>query len=68
MTLLLNGSAVEMADGAGILELLASHGHSAASRGVAVAVNGEVVPRLDWPGYALGEGDEVELLVAVQGG
>jgi sulfur carrier protein len=57
-----------MADGAGILELLERHGHATSSRGVAVAVNGEVVPRLDWSGYQLSEGDEVELLVAVQGG
>jgi sulfur carrier protein len=36
--------------------------------GVAVAVNGEVVPRSAWPGTALNKGDAVEILTAVQGG
>jgi sulfur carrier protein len=38
------------------------------SRGVAVAVNGEVVPRTGWPGAALRDGDSVEVLTAAQGG
>ncbi|MDG4806239.1 sulfur carrier protein ThiS [Micromonospora sp. WMMD1120] len=37
-------------------------------RGVAVAVNGEVVPRADWPTRALRDGDRVEVLTAAQGG
>jgi len=37
-------------------------------RGVAVAVDGEVVPRGDWPGTALRDGQRVEVLHAVQGG
>ncbi|GAA2489341.1 sulfur carrier protein ThiS [Winogradskya consettensis] len=39
-----------------------------ARRGVAVAVNGEVVPRSAWPGAELHEGDRVEVLTAAQGG
>ncbi|OJF10598.1 sulfur carrier protein ThiS [Couchioplanes caeruleus] len=39
-----------------------------ARRGVAVAVNGEVVPRSAWPGARLSEGDRVEVLTAAQGG
>ena len=38
------------------------------SRGVAVAVNGEVVPRTGWPARALRDGDRVEVLTAAQGG
>jgi sulfur carrier protein len=38
------------------------------SRGVAVAVNGEVVPRTGWPGRVLRDGDRVEVLTAAQGG
>jgi sulfur carrier protein len=38
------------------------------ARGVAVAVNGEVVPRAAWPAAALSPGDRVEVLTAVQGG
>ncbi|MBV1849774.1 sulfur carrier protein ThiS [Catellatospora tritici] len=37
-------------------------------RGVAVAVNGEVVRRADWPRHRLVDGDRVEVLTAVQGG
>ena len=37
-------------------------------RGVAVAVNGEVVPRTGWDVTALRDGDRVEVLTAAQGG
>ncbi|MEU7589149.1 sulfur carrier protein ThiS [Micromonospora sp. NPDC049230] len=37
-------------------------------RGVAVAVNGEVVPRAGWATTALRDGDQVEVLTAAQGG
>lgn len=36
--------------------------------GVAVAVNSTVVPRSQWSGRALCDGDDVELVTAVQGG
>jgi sulfur carrier protein len=39
-----------------------------ASRGVAVAVNGTVVPRSTWPAVDLADGDQVEVLTAAQGG
>jgi sulfur carrier protein len=35
---------------------------------VAVAVEGEVVPRDDWSSTQLGEGTRVEVLAAIQGG
>jgi sulfur carrier protein len=37
-------------------------------RGVAVAVNGEVVPRRGWPATPLHDGDRIEVLTAAQGG
>lgn len=37
-------------------------------RGVAVAVNGEVVPRAGWAATVLRDGDRVEVLTAAQGG
>jgi sulfur carrier protein len=40
----------------------------AARRGVAVAVNGTVVPRSSWTEVALADGDTVEVLTAAQGG
>ncbi|HKU32074.1 MULTISPECIES: sulfur carrier protein ThiS [Arthrobacter] len=36
--------------------------------GVAVARNSEVVPRSQWAATALAEGDELEIVTAVQGG
>lgn len=37
-------------------------------RGVAVAINGDVVPRSEWGTHLLREGDRVEVLRAVGGG
>jgi sulfur carrier protein len=37
-------------------------------RGIAVALNGRVVPRAAWPATALHDGDTVELVRAMQGG
>ena len=37
-------------------------------RGVAVAVDGEVVPRARWESFALGADARVEVLTAMQGG
>jgi sulfur carrier protein len=39
-----------------------------AQRGVAVAVNGTVVPRSSWATAGLADGDRVEVLSAAQGG
>jgi sulfur carrier protein len=50
---------------AGLLEDL---GLSTGSRGVAVAVNGSVVPRSGWDTVNLRAGDDVEVVGAVQGG
>jgi sulfur carrier protein len=41
---------------------------TASPKGVAAAVNGEVVPRRAWSATALAERDEVEVVTAVQGG
>jgi sulfur carrier protein len=37
-------------------------------KGVAVAVNGSVVPRTTWPVHALADGDRVLVIQATQGG
>jgi sulfur carrier protein len=41
---------------------------SAALTGIAVAVGDTVVPRAEWAGRELADGDVVEILTAVQGG
>jgi len=55
-------------DGATIVELLADLGVEARARGVAVAVDGEVVPRAEWDDRRINEGERVEALSAMQGG
>ena len=55
-------------DGATIVELLADLGVEDRARGVAVAVNGEIVPRGHWANHRVGAGDRVEALSAMQGG
>ena len=37
-------------------------------RGLAVALNGEVVPRSTWTDRTVADGDEVEILTIAQGG
>ena len=66
MKVVLNGAATEVADGATVADLVSTHLDS--SRGIAVAVNAEVVPRSTWPDAPLHDGDRVELLTAAQGG
>jgi len=41
---------------------------SASSRGVAVAINGDVVPRGEWAATALEDGARIEVVAAIQGG
>ena len=66
MRLTVNGEAAELADGATVAELVEVRAHD--RRRVAVARNGEVVPRSRWEQTALCEGDAVEVLSAVAGG
>jgi sulfur carrier protein len=62
-----NGEPRERA-GATVAELLADLGVEDRARGVAVAVDGEVVPRAEWPERRVNEGERVEALSAMQGG
>ncbi|GAA3893420.1 hypothetical protein GCM10022243_67900 [Saccharothrix violaceirubra] len=62
----INGTERELVDGATVAAVLALLGAPAA--GVAVALDGEVVPRAAWPTTTVPEGGVVEVLTAVQGG
>jgi sulfur carrier protein len=68
MNVVLNGRSAELPDGATVEEALESLELPAGSRGVAVAVDAEVVPRGQWPATPLHEGARVEVVQAVQGG
>jgi sulfur carrier protein len=48
--------------------LLAEKAVDTGQRGIAVALNGAVVPRAAWPGTQLKPGDSVEIVRARQGG
>jgi len=67
MRIELNGRALEVAAGATVADAVAASG-AEARRGVAVAVEGEVVPRSEWDTTPLRDGQQVEVLHAVQGG
>ena len=51
-----------------VSELLAFRGIDPAVRFVAVAVNGSVVQRSDWPSRPLASGDDVEIVRPFSGG
>jgi sulfur carrier protein len=66
--IVLNGEASEVLPGETVEGVLLALGLTAEERGVAVAVDGEVVPRAEWPIFRLAEDARVEVLRAMQGG
>jgi sulfur carrier protein len=68
MLVRVNGQDRELEPGTTLAGLVASLRDAPQGRGVAVALDGEVVPRAQWPGTALTDGARVELVAAVQGG
>ncbi len=68
MRLLVNGEERSLEPGTTVAELVASLGAPADGRGVAVAIDTEVVPRSSWSATELMPGARVEVLIAVQGG
>ena len=61
-----NGEYRELADGATVETVVTELGVNRS--GTAVAVDGEVIPRGEWPQVELRDGQELEVLHAVQGG
>ncbi len=66
--IVLNGERCEIAAGETLLAVLGRLGLSGDARGVAVAVDGEVVTRTDWDSFTLDADARVEVLTAMQGG
>lgn len=62
----LNGEPRDLADGVTMAHAVAEL--TTAATGVAAAVNGDVVPRGSWAATVLRDGDQVEVVTAVQGG
>lgn len=61
-----NGAGQQVPVGTTVADLVRHLGRGPA--GIAVACNGEVVPRSTWPAAVLVDGDQVEILTAAQGG
>ena len=68
MKVVLNGVEKELPTEASVADAVAVAGAPDSERGVAVAVEGEVVPRAEWEGRVLTEGEAIEVVHAVQGG
>jgi sulfur carrier protein len=68
VTVTVNGDRRELPAGATVASVVASLHNAPDGRGVAVAVEGEVVPRARWSTTRLQENTAVEVVVAVQGG
>jgi sulfur carrier protein len=66
--IVLNGQARELGSPHTLAAALAELEVDRDARGVAVAVDGEVVPRARWQEVELAEGARVEVLTAMQGG
>jgi sulfur carrier protein len=63
-----NGESRELPMGATVASVVELFSDAPQGRGVAVAVGGEVVPRTDWSHTRLADGDQVEVVAAIQGG
>jgi sulfur carrier protein len=68
MNLTLNGRPATLPDPTTVADLLEEQRGDRRPHGIAVAVNDDVVPRGDWAAWQLRDGDQVEVVTAVQGG
>jgi sulfur carrier protein len=68
MKIELNGEPREVSEDATVADLVREAGAAADGRGVAVALEGEVVPRRAWAETRVADGQSVEVLEARQGG
>ena len=67
MEIVVNGERRQIA-AANVRALLGALGYVAPGRGLAVARNGEIVPRGEWETTPVAPGDRIEIVGAVQGG
>jgi sulfur carrier protein len=66
--IVLNGEERELEADASVADAVVMAGAPDVERGIAVAVEGEVVPRAEWDDRTLNEGEAIEVVHAVQGG
>jgi sulfur carrier protein len=68
MRVVVNGEQRQLRVGSTLADVIASLQAAPGGRGLAVALDGEVVPRGAWSVTELRDGAAVEIVVAVQGG
>jgi sulfur carrier protein len=68
MRVRVNGESRDLDEGATVRDVVALLDLPAEARGVAVAVDAEVVPRGAWDDTEIADGAHVEVLTAIQGG
>ena len=68
MTIWVNGEQRDLPAGATVAQAVEAVGAPTDGRGLAAAVDGEVVPRGQWDAIELEDGQRVEVVQAVQGG
>jgi len=68
MDIRVNNETKRVETDATVADLMGTLGFESAARGVAVALNGAVVPRSSWHETRLNDGDAIEIIHAVQGG
>jgi sulfur carrier protein len=72
MNVIINGTTRQVAEGISLRDAVdlvtVAATPAAAAAGVAAAVNDEVVRRAAWDSTVLADGDQIEILTAVQGG
>jgi sulfur carrier protein len=66
--IVLNGNDSDVRAGETVAAVLGRLGLALDAGGVAVAVDGEVVPRAQWERFVLADDARVEVLTAMQGG
>ena len=68
MQIVVNGETVEVQDGLTVAELIAQRYGSDAGSGIAVAIGDDVLSRNQWAATVICDGNQIEILSAVQGG
>jgi sulfur carrier protein len=68
VTIWLNGHASDVTEGTTLADAIDAMIAPLDGRGVAAAVDGEVVPKAQWKDTTLADGQHIEVVQAVQGG
>ncbi len=68
MIVLVNGDPLDLPEDAVLSDVLGRRGIADDRRGIALALDGDVVLRADWPRTSVADGQRVELLEARAGG